>query len=466
MQATGATLEVGRAAAFLQGLLAHPDSMEVFLDEDDGKISHRLDISYPEAPCKPLISWDLPPEARDRLLQDGIDDQFAIEKLEGDFSRLVLFPADSTAIRSWIFRNDKVVSSILYRVRDWKQIDSPHFRFFVSDTTLFHAANIEALETFLTDTARLLGMTKADLARLEKEKIYYCFCRNQEEIRELTGFFARGMYVVSHDIVVSTYSAHFHELAHLLMNFKLKQPHLYTHPFFLEGFAVAVGGRGGKSPDILHQLGVSVLRQGWVSVDELLDAQEFYRVNASMSYPGSGAYIRFLLESLAGEDFLDLYARHGGDARSAMSMRIDPAELPDKAAWQHYLEDQADEGTIKPGAPGLEATVGPVAFHPLPGEAHYGFAVTDTLFVFDGPPPAGYHSFLFEEFFPGSPYGGQRYFIRASSGEAAVYDLFTNTMMALYASGFSADAAEIPFGGSRYLFRVDRSVFPRPPAKE
>ncbi len=55
------------------------------------------------------------------------------------------------------------------------------------------------------------------------------------------------MYVVSHDIVVSTYSAHFHELAHLLMNFKLKQPHLYTHPFFLEGllwpWAVGAGRR-------------------------------------------------------------------------------------------------------------------------------------------------------------------------------------------------------------------------------
>jgi hypothetical protein len=103
-----------------------------------------------------------------------------------------------------------------------------------------------------------------------------------------------------------------------------------------------------------------------------------------------------------------------------------------------------------------------VAFHPLPDGKHFGFAVTDTMLICSGPPAPGYRSFLFEEFFPAGSYGGQRFMIRASAGEAAVYDLFTNTMIALYASGFSTDMAEIPSGNGRYLFRVDRSVFPRP----
>jgi hypothetical protein len=145
MPANAATLDTERAAAFLQGLLNHPDSMEVFLDGSDLEVARRLGISYPEAPCKPLISWDLSQQDRDRLLLEGLDGQFTIEKLDDRHSRLKLFPADSTDTRSWIFRDNKLVSSILYRVRKWKQIDSPHFRFFVSDTTMFHPPKIMAL---------------------------------------------------------------------------------------------------------------------------------------------------------------------------------------------------------------------------------------------------------------------------------------------------------------------------------
>ena len=464
IQAAAAPLETERAIAFLEGLLDHPDSMDTFICEDDLETAQRMGISYPEAPCKPMISWDLSLQDRGRLLEGGLAGKFNIEPLDDRFSRLVLFPKDSTASRNWIFQDGQVVSSILHQTRGWKQIDSPHFRFFISDTTLFHPANIEVLEAFLEKTASLLGMSEADLDRLAREKIYYCFCSSQEEIRDLTGYAARGMYVVSHDIIVSTYSAHIHELAHLLINYKLQRPHLYTHPFFLEGFAVAVGGRGGKSPDILHQLGLSIHREGWVSLEELLDADGFYRLNASMSYPGSAVYNQFLLDNLEAAEYLALYGRYGGDAASVMTMRINGAELPAAELWRRHLEDQPGEGAIVPGAPGLESTKGPVVFYSLPGGAQFGFAVPGTTLAFSGPAAEGYRSFLYEDFFEAGSYAGERYFIRASPGEVAVYDLFMNTMIALHASGFSADLAEIPVVDGRLLFEVDRSVFSDDPA--
>lgn len=462
----GVALEAERAKALLRGLLDHPDSLEAFIDGDDLEISRRLGIEYPEAPCKSLISWDLSWQAREKLQQDGLDGQFTIEELPGQYSRLVLFPADSTTTQSWVFRDSLQVSSILFQVRDWSLVESPHFRFFISDTTMFHPANITALENFLTETAARLDMSAADLDRLATEKIIYCFCSTQDEIRELTGFFARGMYILSHDIIVSTYSAHFHELAHLLINFKLRQPHLYTHPFFLEGFAVAVGGRGGKAPDILHQLGLSSLREGWVSLDELQDTEGFYQVNASMSYPVSGAYTRFLLESLKAADYLNLYDKYGGGAEAVMTMRIDSGDLPAAEIWHQYLEDQPTEGAIRPGAPGLDAATGPIFFRSLDEGNFFGFAVPETTLTFDGPPSEGYRSFMYEDFFKDQPYDGQRYFIRASSVEVAVYDLFTNTMMALYAAGFSADSAEIPVVGGRHIFRVDQGVFSKEMAEQ
>ena len=460
MQATASPLDIERAGDFLQGLLDHPNAMDEFICDDDMEIAGRLGISYPEAPCKSLISWDLSAHIRDRLRQNGVDGQFTIEKLDDRHSRLVLFPQDSTVTRSWIFRDSKVISSILYRICDWKIFDSTHFRFFISDSSLFHPANIEALESFLTEQSYLLSMSNIDMEQLSKEKIYYCFCRNQEEIRELTGYAARGMYVVSHDIIVSTYSAHFHELAHLLINYRLKHPHLYTHPFFLEGFAVATGGRGGKSPEILHQLGLSLHRAGWVSLGELLGANDFYQMNASISYAGSAPYNRFLLDHLEISEYLALYTQYGGDGQSVSQMRIRRTDLPADIEWKHYLAEQPREGAVGPGAAGLEMTRGPVAFRSLPESKHFGFVVPEITLATDGSTSVGYRSFLFEQFFDNQSYAGERILIRASSEEVGVYDLYTNTMIAHYTSGLSDSITAILNTDGRYVFHIERSVFP------
>jgi len=460
VKAIASPLDIERAGDFLQGLLDHPKTMDEFIYDDDLEIAQRLGISYPEASCKPLISWDLPVQVRNRLRKSGLEGHFTIEELDGRHSRLVLFPHDSTATRSWIFREGKVVSSILYRVNDWNQLDSPHFRFFISDTTLFHSANVEALESFLVYMASLLGMSDSDMNLLAKEKIYYCFCRNQEEIHELTGYVARGMYVLSHDIIVSTYSAHFHELAHLLVNFRLKQPHLYTHPFFLEGFAVTTGGRGGRSSEVIHQLGLSLHRAEWISLGEFLDASAFYQMNASISYPGSAPYNRFLLDYLGISKYLALYTQYGGDSQAVSQLRILRTVLPADIEWQHYIAEQPQEGAIGPGAEGLEMTHGPVAFRLLPDTMHYGFAVPEVTLTIEKPTDVQYRSILYEQFFETQPYAGERILIRASSEEIGVYDLYTNTMIAHYTVGLSNNITEVPISNNLYLFHIDRSVFP------
>jgi len=93
-----------------------------------------------------------------------------------------------------------------------------------------------------------------------------------------------------------------------------------------------------------------------------------------------------------------------------------------------------------------------------------GFAVPAITLCMTEMSPGGYRSFLFEEFLGGEPYGGESYLIRASAAEVGVYDLFTNTMIAHYASAFSSDGAEIPMIDGRFVFTVDRDVFPTDPA--
>jgi len=461
---SAAALDTDRAASFLHALTDPAATFDEYLCPDDQALAQRLGISYIEAPCKPLIAWDLTLPQRERLSRTGPAGQFEIEALDEAHSRLVVFPGDSTLTRSWVFRDGRLVSSILYQARDWQQVDSTHFRFFISDPSLFHEANIVALEDFLCETAALLELFADDLQRLEREKIYYLFCRDQDEIRRLTGYPARGMYIVSHDLIVSTYSSHFHELAHLLINYKLQSPHLYTHPLLLEGFAVAVGGRGGKAPGVLQQLGLSLHRSGWVTWTELLDAQGFHQLNPSLSYPASAPVNRFLLEALGATEYLALYAGHGGDQQSVLTMKIDRNELPPGAQWSEYAADRKRCGAITPGADGLKEAGDPVAFQPLAGGEHLGFAVPAITLGRAGTPPGGYRSFLFEEFLDDASYGGERYLIRASAAEVGVYDLFTNTMIAHYASAFSSSGAEIPLLDGRFVFTVDQSAFPSYPA--
>jgi hypothetical protein len=454
-------LDGAQAMAFLQCLLDDPESANGFVHEEDQHIVGRLGICYSEAPCKALISWGLDGRQVDQLRQRGISGQFTVDMIDEHTSQLVLFPDDSTLTRPWFFRDDKLISSILHLTREWNRVDSPHFRFFISDNHYFHPANVTLLEDYLLDTATQLALSPDDMNCLAKEKIYYCFCRDQQEIKQLTGYFARGIYIVSHDIIVSTYSSHLHELAHLLMNFKQKQPHLYTHPFFLEGFAVALGGRGGKMPDILHQLGLFLHRTSWITLEELVDANEFRQLNETMSYPASGCYNRFLLKHLGIADCLRLYSRYGGGEQTVKEMSILAEDLPSTDEWHRYLETEPREGPITPELlENGEVLCNLDDFTILADSLAYGFTVPDIALVPTKAAPGGYRSHLFEQLISGHAYRGERYLVRTSSEEAGIYDLFTNMMIAHYAAAFSEQSELVPAMDNRHAFQVLRHVFP------
>ena len=426
---------------------------------DDLKISRRLGITYPESQSKALISWGLTEEERRRLSQTTIEQQIRIDQLEDGYSRLILFPDDTIASRSWIFKDGKQVSSILYKVKDWVLRESKHFRFYLSDPSRFHDKNVEVLEAFLVETAELLGITESRLERLEDEKIIYCFCQNQEEIRDLTGFFARGMYILSHDLIVSTYSSHAHELAHLLINYRLGTPHLFTHPMLLEGFAVARGGRGGRAPRIQHQLGAFLHRSGWVTPDDLLDAASFFRLNASISYPGSALYNEFLIECLGIEKYLKLYLESGGDAERVSYLRISSKDLPDESRWLAYLDSQPTIGAVAPSAGAFPSTSDPVLFENDPDADRYRFVLPEVAVLVDGSEVSDYRSFLFKELVPDRPYSGGRYLLTCSRAEVGLYDLYTNTMIAHYAAAFAENSIEIPENDGRYSFTIEADLF-------
>ncbi len=452
-------LKAQSATEFLHCLQWSPELAERFVHPDDLAISHRLGIEYQESPAKALISWDLTEATKRRLAQSRIGQHIQIERLDEHYDRLTLFPDDSAFSQSWIFKDGRQTSSILYGVRDWLVRESKYFRFYLSDPSRFHDQNIKDLEAFLIETADLLGLSKSQMRRLESEKIIYCFCSDQQEIRDLTGFSARGMYILSHDLIVSTYSSHLHELAHLLINYRLETPHLYTHPMLLEGFAVAIGGRGGKAPRIHHQLGVFLHRSGWLSINELLGANSFAQQNASMSYPGSAPYNRFLIEHLGIESYLDLYLESGGDAEYVSQLQLPRERLPDETSWQAYLDAQPTIGVVVPATDENALADSPTLFQRDPDRDRYRFVLPEMAVIGDGAVAPGYTSFLFEELVPDRSFPGGRYLFQCSPVEIGLYDLYTNTMIGHYAATFAKSPTEVPTSNGQFDFFVDAKLF-------
>jgi hypothetical protein len=154
----------------------------------------------------------------------------------------------------------------------------------------------------------------------------------------LTGYSARGMYDLANDYIISAYNCHYHEIAHLLMNYKLKSLSLYTLPLFQEGFAVAYGGRGGKEPAAILEMGLFMVKSQFLDYDSLLNKAGFNQYDASVSYPVAGLYTQFLIETIGIEKYLDLYTNYTAAASEIDRLQINSNNLPSGRDWQVFLK--------------------------------------------------------------------------------------------------------------------------------
>lgn len=455
-----ASLSEERASEFLGRMIQNPSQIEEFISPNDLEISSRLGIVYEGVAAKPLISWEISQANLTTLKTKGIAGSYRIEEVGDNQSKLTIFPENQESKQSWIFEDQFLVSSILAQTSSWSTIESKHFKFIISDTTKFHSANIDILEGFLYRMSDLLEFSQSDMDLLAQKKIIYCFCSSKKEIKELTGHAPRGMYVLSHDIIMSTYSSHLHELAHLLINFKLRTLKMYTHPLLLEGFAVSTGGRGGKTPEILNELGAFLLSSEWVSIEHLSAVSGFYSQNASMSYPSSGTYVRYLIEEVGIERFLELYREYSSTSHTSIPEKIDISNLHTGASWAKYLEDTASKKSIRPfEVSQVKELVPPFSFHYSEEKGSILFGVPSQS-LYQGPSmQKGYSSFLFKELMPEKEYPGSKYYIRASDSEVGVYDLHTNTMIAFYAQAFSDPPMPVTTKDGLFYFEIHKNVF-------
>ena len=252
---------------FFEALIHNSNNISSFVNAEEIARSNRLGITYTGVTNKFLISYDIDEEVRKNHIENNAKYSTKILEAQGDYSKVEFDVLSMNYSKIFHFKSGKFISPSTYYTRDWETITSKYFILKISEPKYFNDYCVNKLDAFVDTMCVVLGIDESNRLQLEKEKIYYILCKDENEIKKVSGFNTRGIFITAFDEIITTYNIHYHELAHLLINFKLKNISLYTLPFFMEGFAVAVGGRGGMSPQVVMDIGYYLQVKGILTSD-------------------------------------------------------------------------------------------------------------------------------------------------------------------------------------------------------
>jgi len=447
-----------RATEFINALINESDSLEYFVLPEELAISKRLGIQYEGVKNKFLISYDIPAEIIKDIKNRKINYNIDIQNIDDEYSILNFVVSSKNYKTKYYFKNEYLISPPYFCFNDWQVIESEHFTFYVSEPEFFNQYSIEMLEKFIVEMFSVMHYTKEEIQHLKENKIIYILCKDEDEIEKLTDYKARGMCNLAYDYLITTYNCHYHELVHLLVNFKLKELPLYTLPFFQEGLAVALGGRGGKEPGVILNLGQFIAKSGFLDYTELLTVNNFKNYDASMSYSLSGFYNKFLLESITFKDYQNLYKKYSSTNISGSIISLN--DLPVSSDWKQYLNSYSNNS--------IEVDFDENEFYLVMESPYYFLKENDNYYLFGTKgsilistpdKQENYTSKIFQEFYPDQEYHSEKYLVRTNDNEISVYNLYTNNLIANYVSGFTLDMKLVPNQNGFYKFCIQKDIF-------
>lgn len=449
--------------SFINALINDSPDVEKFVNNKELLLAKRLGITYTDTRNKFLISNDIEPSIKAELRNGLLKYEYNIKDIGNNYSVLSINIRSKNIKYEYYFYNTGLISKPFYFAKDWSKQKSTYFEFHISDNKLINDYSINKLDSFVEEILSVLNFKDEEIKKLKEEKIHYFLCMDDSEIELLTNYKARGLYYMPYDYIISTYNCHYHELLHLLMNYKLQSVNTYTLPLLQEGIAVAFGGRGGQKSDVLWQMGKFIAQSSILDYKALLNKPDFYKYDPSMSYPVAGLYVKFLIHSAGIGKFLELYKKYFADNAKIEELNINVAELPSDSDWQKYLEN-----------PELDNPICVSGFN----EDDYKTLIVNTgdfsiyenkdKYLFRIKSPVGlkykedfpdYTSKLFNELYPQGKYQHEKYLVTATAEEVSVYNLFTNDLVAKYVAGFSIKNEPVMQKDGYYIFTINKNVF-------
>ena len=463
---------------FIEALINNRENLEKFIDESELVKSKRLGINYDSVKYKFMISYNIDEKVKEEIKENNVKYEVKTSELDKNYSLAEFTVPSLNYSKKYYFRKEKWISPITYFSGNWVTKASRYFIFKISEPKYFNEYCINKLDEFVDSVAALLEFDQQQKKLLEKEKIYYVLCKDEKEIEKVTGFNTRGIYITAFDEVVTTYNTHYHELAHLLINYKLKNLSLYTLPFFMEGFAVAVGGRGGMAKRVVLDIGYYLQKSGFLTYDSIITNDGFYNEDASMTYPVAGLYNAFLLKEIGTERYIDLYNNVNGDLAKVRKISVNDLNLPNAEKFNNYLAEyevnptvylNANDTNNKPKIVlenGQELYIRELCGTFMKISNYYKFFISCSPFLFsteDSDLYINYTSKKYKDILDDEEETGDNppeYGIVCDSFSINLYNFYTNETIASFSTNFSINHTIVPsYKEEEYSFFIIGNVF-------
>lgn len=233
----------------------------------------------------------------------------------------------------------------------------------------------------------------------------------------------------------------------------------------MEGFAVAVGGRGGMSTRVVTDIGYYLQVKGILTYDSILTNGAFYKEDASVTYPVAGLYNLFLLKTLGSNSYLDLYKHVNGNVDYVNGLKARDIQLPDYKKYSSFLREYEKETSISFGNIDTSSPSHPklsVFGNAVGAEEYYECLLPNNLILKpkdDLEISESYISKKYDELFPGEKYTGEKYVLKIGSESIELYNLYTNELSASYNKQFSITELSVPQQNGFYYFRIKKDLF-------
>lgn len=459
----GVVLSQTTPQKFFDALIYDKPEITEYINKNELEKSQRLGITYTGVKNKFMLGYELPDEIITGIRSGKYKYNIKENTLGDDFIEVTFSVPDANFSKVYYF-NDGFIANSTYFAGKWKKAESRYFTFSIEEPKYFNDYCIKRLDDFVDMIADTLGFTISEKRILEKEKIGYIFCADEMGVEKITGFNAKGLAMLGTDEVVTLYQTHFHEVAHILINYKLKSLGLYTLPFFMEGFAVAVGGRGGMAPRVVTDLGFYLQKTGELTYDSIYTYEQFRAMDGSMTYPVAGLYNSFLLNELGGEKYLELYRKANGDLEYVKNISISQLSLPEFEKLDTYLTNYIDDKfmyvdekdtiilqTIDFGTGGGFIKAGNYIKFFILNKYFVGFSGIETS--------KNYISRKYLELKNTNHYSEMKYSVIANEESISIYDLFNDELIFSYSIGLSTYMKSIPHKDGYFNFYIKSGLF-------
>jgi hypothetical protein len=366
-----------------------------------------------------------------------------------------------------------------YYTAGWPTRESKYFRFHINPAaeSFCNELAVQSLDDFVENTAAKILIPKERLVLLAEKKIDYYFCLNEAEVTKISGENTKGVYDLCSDAIITSIFPHYHEVAHLLVNFKLQHLPLFTAPFMQEGSSVWLGGRWQRAPQVMVDFGRYILKYGVTEIDSILITDKTGgSIGSDIAYPVSAAFVEFIFNTLGPEKYFDLYRRLSGDFQFIQNMRVENISGTIAESFGRSWDEIKKEfdkslgtgdprGLIYPGKvatqkdilndSGLTLSLSDrwlqVLFHPdSSSKIEIGLIFGKNAALADK------NSSLYnEQYKTGHPFAGYRYGIRIDKNEIGLYDYATNQLLAKYVHDFNPNPGYYDSTANNYTAYFD-----------